>query len=103
MPLQSSGVLGCAPQSGEPDSAVSPPCLSLQVAMSILSSGRFTVGSAVVGILKKLIGRSVQDSSPLHSAVSLLPALGLGGCAVGWGRLVPSHTPALCGGVWAPV
>lgn len=29
---------------------------SLQVAMNILNSGRFSMGSAVAGMLKKLIG-----------------------------------------------
>lgn len=46
--------------------------LSLQVAMNILNSGRFSMGSAVAGMLKKLIGRYVRDSSPLPH--SLAPA-----------------------------
>lgn len=46
--------------------------LSLQVAMNILNSGRFSMGSAVAGMLKKLIGKYVRDSSPLRH--SLTPA-----------------------------
>lgn len=38
------------------ESAMSLPTLSLQVAMNILNSGRFGMGSTVAGMLKKLIG-----------------------------------------------
>lgn len=59
-PLGSPRAPGLFPrQQGEQNAwvvpSVSPP--SLQVAMNILNSGRFSMGSAVAGMLKKLIGR----------------------------------------------
>lgn len=51
-----------------------PPPLSLQVAMNILNSGRFSMGSIVAGMLKKLIGRYVGDRSLLwHNLAPAAP------------------------------
>lgn len=40
--------------------------------MNILNSGRFSMGSAVAGLLKKVIGRYIRDRSPYGTALPLL-------------------------------